>query len=158
FSKTKEKNCILCGVIKDSRSRRISKQFSVNCSDTVLCSYLLEAEEMTIEMDYENSGDSNNLHKQKNTLSKDVKFFYIKPSNDDLPLRIEYLASEEQMVDRLAFTVYSLCSISPSFAYPAVLIEADMRAALDQKEILAIQNSLFSIDRKPLRRNSRPFR
>ena len=62
-------------------------------------------------------------------------------------------------VDAAASLLFSLSAISENFAYPAVLIEADMCAALDPREIEPLENSLHSLAGiRPLRRNQRPFR
>ncbi|VVC04216.1 NurA domain protein [Candidatus Bilamarchaeum dharawalense] len=136
------KKCSLIGVIKDSRSRKMAKEFGLNCSDSVFCNFLLKEFERTNTMSYsENSG---------------IDVFYIKPSKNDLPLRIE---TTSQASDFVASIISSLSSFSESFAYPAVLIEADMCAALDPKELEPIEFFLNQLSgMKPLRRNSRPFR
>ena len=142
YGQCAEKNCILIGVIKDSRSRKLAVDLGLPCSDTILCNFLLDESEMTEAMSYSESNDK-------------IKFFYIKPSKD-LPLRIETTSTNIEYVSSL---VNSLSAISENFAYPAVLIEADMCAALDPKEIESVEASLLSLSgMKPLRRNSRPFR
>jgi hypothetical protein len=139
--------CILIGVIKDSRSKKFANDCGANCSDTVFCNFLLEESERTGTMPYSESEKS---------ISKSVSVFYIKPSKHDLPLRIETTHPD---IEQVASVVHSLSSISESFAYPAVLIEADMCAALDPKEMEMVEASLVSLSgMKPLRRNSRPFR
>ncbi len=138
---------LLCGVIKDSRAKRLSK----DCTDSVLCNYLLEECERTIEMEYFESKTPN----KEVSLAENIKVFYIKPSKNDLPLRIEVLGDTEQA----AQLICSLSAISEHFAYPAILVEADMCAALDPAELQQIENSLQSkAGIRPLRRNLRPFR
>ncbi len=138
-------NCQLCGIIKDSRSKRLSKTFGINCSDSILCNYLLSKGERTNFFVYGKNEIKN---------SEKIKFFYIKPSEEDIPLRVEFLDqnNSEQIIPSL---IYSLSAISSSFAYPAILIEADLCAALDEKEAEKIRSFLPS---KALRRDSRPFR
>jgi hypothetical protein len=154
FSLSKEKGCMLCGVIKDSRARKLSDDLGVSCSDTLLCGYLLAEGERTIAMPYhsEKKGVGKELHQ----LGEKVSVFYLKPSEHDLPLRIEAFDCD---IDKVASIIRSLSAISENFAYPAVLIEADMCAALDPKEMESIQSSLLNLSGlRPLRRNSRPFR
>ncbi len=152
----------LCGVVKDSRSRKLASSLGFDCSDTVLCSHLLDAGERTSVFPY-----FDEKQKEPEGFWEKLKAFYIKPSEHDLPLRIEFLQSqsgagtektEETEESSLASLILSLSSISESFAYPAILVEADMRAAMDPKEIERIQDSLRSLGIAPLRRNSRPFR
>ncbi|MBU0532961.1 DNA double-strand break repair nuclease NurA [Candidatus Micrarchaeota archaeon] len=139
---------ILCGVIKDSRSKKLTKDLDLNCSDTLFCNYFLEAGERTNELQYSDAKPSKDLAK----LYDQVKVFYLKASANDLPLRIETISD----VDKAASSVHSLSSISDRFAYPAVLIEADMCAAFDRKDAESLETALSNLN--PLRRNSRPFR
>ncbi len=148
YEKLYSSKCLFAGVIKDSRAQR----FSEKCSDSVLCDYLLKSGERTIEMDYFDPGSPK---KDLSSLGSKIKFFYIKPSKFDIPLRIEVLGD----VDEAAKIVYALSAISDHFAYPAILIEADMCAALDPVEIESIEATLHSkAGLSPLRRNFRPFR
>jgi NurA domain len=153
FSLSKEKKCMLCGVIKDSRSRALSESLGLSCPDTLLCGYLLKEGERTRAMPYhpENKGLKELLE-----LGEGVRVFYLKPSDDDLPLRVE---AQDCDADSAASIICSLSQISDNFAYPAILIEADMCAALDPKEMEPIRSSLISMSGlKPMRRSSRPFR
>ncbi len=140
-------------MIKDSRSRKLSKEVGAGCSDSLLCSYLLDGGERTGEMKYFEDKSPN---KELAALGEGIRVFYLKPSKSDLPLRIEVLDSD---VSRAASVICALSSISESFAYPAVLIEADMCAALEPAELESIEASLQTLSgMRPLRRNSRPFR
>jgi len=153
YSACVERGCMLCGVVKDSRSRKLSKELGAACSDTLLCGYLLEEGERTREMGYF-EGKAPNA--EVGALGGRIKVFYLRPSKNDLPLRIELLDSG---VDEAASVICSLSAISENFAYPAVLIEADMCAALDPNELESIEASLARLSGlRPLRRNSRPFR
>lgn len=155
-----EKNCQLVGVIKDSRSRRLVTCFDdkIAASDSLFVDYLLHAGERTCSFQYSD---------KKQPILKDLaqysdRFYacYIKPSNNDIPLRIEYLKSNNS-ADKIASVLHTLSSSSESFAYPAVLIEADLCAVLNPIEIENVKQSLFHLskgDIKPLRRHSRPFR
>jgi len=148
YSTCTKQNTILCGVIKDSRSRKLAKENNLSCSDTILCNYLLHEKERTIEMPYS---------EQNHALAQNIFICYLKPSKHDFPLRIEVLGKEN--VDSAANIVCSLSSISENFAYPTPLVEADLCAALDPKELEPIEDLLHSMcGMRPLRRNSRPFR
>jgi hypothetical protein len=147
-----KRRCMLLGVIKDSRSRKLASSLGFTCPDGVLCGFLLEEGERTSSMPYFEERPNPDLAK----LAERVSVFYMKPSRNDLPLRIE---TTEPDTAKAASLVYSLSAISESFAYPAILVEADMCAALDGKEMESIQSSLISLcGMRPLRRNSRPFR
>ena len=149
YEKLFSADCLVCGVIKDSRARRLS---DLKCSDSVLCSYLLQQGERTKEVDY---FDEKPMNKELAALGKRIKVTYMKPAKDDLPLRVEILGD----VEKASSIVYSLSAISERFAYPAILVEADMCAALDGTEIESIEFSLSRLaGLRPLRRNFRPFR
>jgi hypothetical protein len=149
---TSEKSCLLIGVIKDSRSRKMARDLGFPCSDGTLCGFLLDEGERSGEMPYYEEKPNKDLA----ALAENVSVFYMRPSALDLPLRIECAGAD---VGRAASLVYSLCSVSDSFAYPSILVEADMCAALEGKEMERIEGSLMSLSGlRPLRRDSRPFR
>ncbi len=151
FALSIEKKCILCGVIKDSRSNRVAKSYSIDSSDTVLCNFLLEEGERTADLSY---GESDKQIEN----CQNVRFFYTKPSKNDLPLRIEYLSYDGVTIEAVSSLIHSLSSINDRFGYPPILVEADMCATMDGKEMEYILESLRSSDVSDLRRNSRPFR
>jgi hypothetical protein len=153
FSISREKGCMLCGVIKDSRARKLSAELGLPCSDTLLCGYLLKEGERTKAMPYHSEKKG---PKELLSLGEKVQVFYLKASEHDLPLRIEAFDCD---VGKAASLICSLSSISENFAYPAILVEADMCAALDPKELEPIEDSLARLSGlRQLRRNSRPFR
>jgi hypothetical protein len=148
YVKLYSRDCLFCGVIKDSRARRLSP----DCSDSVLCSYLLSEGERTRELSY---FDKPPPDKDLGIIGADVRVTYLKPSENDIPLRIEILGD----VEKISSYVLGLSAISRHFAYPAALVEADMCAALDPVEIESIERQLHTkAGIMPLRRSSRPFR
>lgn len=76
------------------------------------------------------------------------------------PLRVEFLEGSRKYGGVIGM-VASLSKINRNYAYPAVLIDADLRAAMDPLELERAKRSL-SLFAGPellqLRRNSRPFR
>ncbi|MFN7991725.1 MAG: DNA double-strand break repair nuclease NurA [Candidatus Micrarchaeia archaeon] len=143
--------CVLCGVIKDSRSKKISRDLGFTVSDTLLCEYLLEAGERTTQVPYAEDKPAKDIA----GLAAGVSVFYIKASEHDLPIRVETLGED---IPAVAEAIYALSAISDSYAYPAVLVEADMCAAMDGREMESIESALISSGMRPLRRNARPFR
>ncbi|MEM4272564.1 MAG: hypothetical protein QXH30_03150, partial [Candidatus Bilamarchaeaceae archaeon] len=85
---------------------------------------------------------------------------YSKPVRGDRPIRIEFLNGQRPFGEVAEF-ISALSSINRSYAYPAILIDADLRAALYPEELERAVKSL-SLFAGPsllnLRRNSRPFR
>jgi hypothetical protein len=165
------KGCTLLGVIKDSRSKRfidiISKHAQgeeglAHATDTNFLFFLLEAGERTCTFKYSSAPASHQILKDLGSWSEKILSFYLKPVKDDRPLRVEFLSGQKTF-DEVASLTHSLSRMHKAYAYPAVLIEADLRAALDEDEFERAYGSLFSrLGRSPsllrLRRNSRPFR
>ncbi|MFH1393382.1 MAG: DNA double-strand break repair nuclease NurA [Candidatus Micrarchaeota archaeon] len=160
YAECGKRNCQLVGVIKDTRAKRLVE--SVGCrlgvGDTLLASHLLGEDERTCAMSY--SDHSQPVLKDLQDFSYNVKVFYLRPSKDDLPLRIEFLDCGKS-ADDVASVLCSLSSVSRTFAYPAVLIEADMCAAMNPVDMESVKKQLFALSNgtiRPLRRNCRPFR
>lgn len=162
YTAAKEKNCGLLGIIKDSRSKRfvdIAKTvLDVHSSDSVFLSHLLREGERTFAFRYTSDAKRHPITRDFGGDAENVNAMYIKPVEGDRPLRVEFLGSD---FNGIASLVYSLSKINRTYAYPAILIEADLRAALDPLELeraqkaLAMQSGMGVL---PLRRNSRPFR
>ena len=151
--------CNLIGVIKDTRSRRLVKELGINeenISDSSFANFLLRKGERTCIFPYakEDTPATAELKKFGKVYS-----FYIKPSDFDLPLRIEFVNYNNS--ERIPIIMNSLSTISENYAYPASLIEADLCAAMDPLEMEKIKSELSSLlgsMLRPLRRSSRPFR
>jgi len=152
-------NCNLIGVIKDARSRRLVNELKImdeNISDSYFTNFLLKKGERTNIFPYakEETPAVSELKKYG-----EVFCFYIKPSDIDLPLRVEFVKDNNE--ERIPEIINSLSAISESYAYPAPLIEADLCAAMDPNEMEKVKSELASLlgtSFRPLRRNSRPFR
>ncbi len=161
YSLSQSKNVAIAGMIKDSRGKRfmeiINGVVDENCSDSVFLHYLLNEGERTFVFNYR---EENTIIKDLFPWGRKVNIFYLKPSKNDRPLRIEFLPSKYSFSE-FASILYTLSSISSTYAYPAILIEADMRAALNPEEMERAEK-MFSFysggSILPLRRNSRPFR
>lgn len=156
----KEKNCLLAGVVEDSRSSTfcnfiekeiLSKDNSKEASrftdsirrskDTNLLYYLLEKGEATVEV----------------TCEEGVKCIYMKTAEFDRPIRVEYAGDNE----KLAQIIFTLSCESRTYGLPNVLIEADQRAKLSESDSIYYMNHIASRlgihDLFFLRRESRPF-
>ncbi|MBI4406468.1 DNA double-strand break repair nuclease NurA [Candidatus Micrarchaeota archaeon] len=138
----------LVGIVKDSRSQKLCNalktEFGVSLppSDEFVADCLLDNNQRTKCFSVSDPDSS-------------VHCFYMKAGA--LPFRVEFVSrSPEETASRIAG---SLAPLSSRFGYPAVLIEADMRAALTPGEIGAVFDSLESRARSfLLRKDSRPFR
>ncbi len=152
-------NCNLIGVIKDTRSRRLVSELGIKeeaVSDSYFTNFLLRKSERTRIFPYakEDTPATKELKK-----FGEVYCFYIKPSDSDLPLRIEFVKDGNE--NKVPEIINSLSSISENYAYPAALIEADLCAAMDPVEMEKVKRELSALlgtSFRPLRRSSRPFR
>jgi hypothetical protein len=166
---------MLAGTSEDSRSRNfcnvISKQLLSgkpeakildSANDTTFLHYLLKKGERTTHFSYSASGDMPGLSDLGEWRSK-VYGMYIKPVEFDRPIRIDFLASNAQLqADKISAIVNAISCQNRTYAYPSVLIEADARAKLSEKDLgvfykalrekLGMDPSLFE-----LRRETRPI-
>jgi hypothetical protein len=164
YQKCESARCQLVGVIKDSRGKRLAQcladKLIVDVPDTTLADSLLSEGERTCVVSYCSRTEKHPVLGSLGDFAHRFRLFYIKPSDQDLPLRIEFLNSGKG-IDGISSLVNTLCGISKSFAYPAALIEADMCAALEPIEMDKVKRSLSVLTGgivKPLRRAVRPFR
>lgn len=132
----------------------------LNISDTFFANFLLKEKERTAIFPYASENKKTPVMKDLGDFSSSVFLFYLKPSDYDLPLRLEFFDCGKSF-DEMSSILLSLCSLSANFAYPAVLIEADLCAAMDPLEMDKVKKELFLLSNgslQELRRNSRPFR
>jgi len=164
YSLSEKKNCLLLGVIKDSRGRRFMEELKSviehKSADTVFLNYLLREKERTTTIKYSTDSKKHIILNDLEEWGEKINLFYLKSVKNDRPMRVEFLSTTHSYKE-IASLVYSLSKINDSYAYPAILIEADLRAMIDEKEMERMQKTLqmLSFDGvQPLRRNSRPFR
>lgn len=164
YSYCVEGGIVLAGVIKDSRSRRFVEMLppgsAERSSDTVFLNHLLQEGERTFAFRYSDSPQKNHVLRELGKWGERICALYAKPVAGDRPVRIEFLDGQAGYSE-VADAVSSLCAINRFYAYPAVLIDADLRAMMDPAELERAKKSL-SLFAGPqlldLRRNSRPFR
>ncbi|PIZ96084.1 hypothetical protein COX84_04045 [Candidatus Micrarchaeota archaeon CG_4_10_14_0_2_um_filter_49_7] len=167
---TAEKSGImLIGVIKDTRARRFmdlmmrkfgSSRVISYTNDVSMLNHILRENERTCSLHY-SSGTKPSVMKDLGEWADKLGIMYLRASAMDTPIRLEHLSS--QSPSKVAEVVLALSKINETYAYPAVLIEADLRALLDMGEVEHTIRSLYfnagvqdiNLD---LRRNSRPFR
>lgn len=159
YSKYKEK---IVGVIKDSRSKRFIEHYNekynfeieTNLTDSSLLDIVLEKGEITKEISYAKDAKTNQILKDLLPYSEQIKVAYIKAGKYDRPIRVEYFAPKNG-------ELMSLCGINDKYTYPAILIDVDLRALMDVKDVDRILKEIELspyVDNKLLRRNVRPFR
>ncbi len=191
FAACLENNCVLAGVVKDSNSRHFLKTVSTwdsvqekkladaisKTNDSAFLHLLLNEGERTAAFAF--SENENPRLRDFGNIGATVCGMYLKPAKYDRPLRVDFLLpaaaagidagdggkemGENAFVKRLAEVLNFLSLGHRAYAYPAVLVEADLRAALDPKELdFASREVLAKVGRSApfmqLRRNTRPFR
>ena len=179
FRLCESQGVMLAGIIKDSRGKHflslVEKEMALppgeadlltKTNDTAFLFSLLQEKERTLAFQYATFSDHPILKDFKGFAEK-VCSFYLKPVKYDRPLRVDFLLPKNQeigaYVQTLSSLVYSLSKHNRQYAYPAVLIEADLRAAMDPQELDRVYDTYFaqagmSASTFKLRRNSRPFR
>jgi len=173
--KTAEKNsCTLVACVEDSRGTRLQEMFSTNNSeknvsyDVTLLNYLLKEGQRSFAFPYaQNPKEHPVLNDFSSEYADRLYAFYLRASNYDLPLRVEFLSNAKHKseladeISRIADVVYALSSGHREYTYPTVLMEADLHAKLKQEEINAVMDKIYcklqANFNTLLRRNRRPF-
>jgi len=181
FETAREKDCRLIACVEDSRGNRFSSilqdhilkneaiseaAYLSGCFDAVLLDYFLETGERSMVFKYSSSTKEHPILADFSEKWRDSIFAcYLKPAVLDRPLRIEFLHSPEKELseetDEVASIAFSLSSLHREYAFPSVLIEADLHARLKPEEIEIVYNKIMDkLGKKmrlKLRRDSRPF-
>lgn len=178
YSACAKNQCTLAGVIKDSRGKKAvellrngvsgaTAQALEKTTDSVLLQYLLEEGERSFSFQYSES-EEHSVLRDFGERARALHCLYIKPAQWDRPLRVDYLClapagGEEAFADDVAQKVFALSALNRAYAHPAALIEADLRAAVDPREVEGAVRQLAAktIGASAflaLRRDSRPFR
>lgn len=177
-----QNHCELVGCVEDSRGNRFRSILAENVlpffrkesdalfsvSDSVLLNYVLRLHERTFAFPYTKKVSEHPILTDLDPWGNRVFACYLKPSAMDRPLRIEFLHDPSQggpalrsHADRVGSVVMGLAGLHREYAYPSVLIEADLRSRLTPEEIdlvfNKIRDKLGHSVAMPLRRNSRPF-
>lgn len=178
FETAEANGCFLLGCVEDSRGKRFvdilendvmpSNGGSVlldNVFDSFLLDYFLNAGERTFCFPYTKNPQKHPVLKDFNAKwSERIFSFYLKPVALDRPLRVEFVCPKEKAVETakdISSVVFSLSKNHREYAYPSILIEADLRARLHPEEIDTIYNRILDKVSKKinlrLRRENRPF-
>ena len=176
-----EKNsCKLVACVEDSRGSRfrgilqeevLQKENLVepakldNLFDSSLLDYMLNIKERTAAFHYTKDINKHPILMDYNEKwSKSIYGFYIKPSLYDRPLRVEFIYRGNSLTEysaEIAAITLALSSLHREYAYPSILIEADMHARLKPEEIDVvfdkIMDKLGKNIKLKMRRDNRPF-
>ncbi|HZX19706.1 MAG TPA: DNA double-strand break repair nuclease NurA [archaeon] len=179
YELAEKNNCTLIATVEDSRGSRFRQivQEQILSKDSILepeklegmfdsafLDYFLGVNERSCVFNYtKNIKQHPVLQDFSPEWSENIFGLYIKPTEYDRPLRVEFIAkgNVSEKADEIASVAFALSSLHREYAYPSVLIEADMRAKLKPDEIEIVYNKIMdklgnSIKLK-MRRDNRPF-
>lgn len=175
YHTAEKNNCVLIGAIEDSRSTRLTELLHEQqmitmeknevLSDVSLLDKALNAGERSIVFSLAEKKEKHAiLNDFPSNWAAQLHACYIKPSQWDYPLRIEFLSPSEKTVEaanRASSIAFAQSAVHKDYAFPSVLIEADLRAGLKQEEVELVSDKILSkLGRHTLRlkrRDRRPF-
>ena len=181
FYKALEKGTILAGVIEDSRGTRFCdvinqvimakiqeaadiKLLLNRTKDTNLLTYALKLNERSLIFRYSTFPEQHPVLKEfGGKIANSIFSFYIKTAEFDRPIRVDFLAQRDfiKTANTISSILLALTGHS-SYGIPSVLIEADQRAKLSEKDLelfyLDLINKAGNLPGMfTLRREQRPF-
>ncbi len=180
YEAAERKGCELIACVEDSRGSRfrqilqeqllanqsgLSEQLN-NCYDAILLDYLLKPGERSLAFSYTTKiSEHPILMDFDEKWSNSIRAFYIKPVAFDRPLRVEFLHANGESISghasEVASIVFAQSCMHREYAYPTILMEADMHARLTPQEIEIVYdkilNKLGKAFKLRLRRDYRPF-
>ncbi|TAL46900.1 hypothetical protein EPN87_04080 [archaeon] len=172
FDTVKAKKTILAGVIEDSRGTRFCEVISKlelgmlpqtklilqKTKDSNLLTYALQHGDRTMTFTY--SSDANHPILREFP-GETIMTFYLKTSEFDRPVRIDFLADKGLVADKIASVLLAL-STHAGYGMPSIIVEADQRAKLSEHDLemfyMDILNRVGNLSgMMEQRRNNRPF-
>lgn len=181
YSAVKHSNTILAGVIEDSRGTRFCEvvnqkilqgihnietiKILLNTArDSSLLSYVLNQAERSFVFKYSTNPENHPVLKEFGGQTANQVFsFYVKTVEFDRPVRVDFLADKGicPIANKISSVLLALVGHS-SYGIPSVIIEADQRAKLSEKDLEIFYLDLINkVGNLPglfdLRREQRPF-
>lgn len=177
FEAAKENNTILAGVIEDSRGTRFCEilnekffskiptdaKFLLNkTKDTNLLTYALNLQERTFVFKYSLEPHKHPILREFGPVGEQIFTFYLKTAEFDRPIRVDFLGNRGIGIVNKLSSILLVTSGHASYGIPSVLIEADQRAKLGEKDLELFYIGLINkAGHLPglmnLRRKRRPF-
>ncbi|MCR4369049.1 MAG: DNA double-strand break repair nuclease NurA [archaeon] len=170
-------SCTLVSTVEDSRGSRFVSMLResilkndpmgdelANVYDSSFLDYFLSVGERSCAFTYtKNIRQHPVLQDFSQEWSNSIYALYMKPTAYDRPLRVEFIAQGDvsAAANEVARVAMSLSSLHREYAYPSILIEADLHAKLRPDEIEIVYNKIMdklgnSVKLK-MRRDNRPF-
>jgi len=177
FEEARKQDVLLGGVIEDSRGTGFceilaDQEFIVpdqrdvlqRSQDTNVLNYVLEQGERTPVMEYATEYEKHPTLNDIGDLGEEIYNFYMKSVQDGRPVRIDFLNNGDvsRTADRISSHILPLCGFSSTYGIPSVIVEADSRAKLSQRDLEVFESRLRSrvgpmSGVEGLRRDNRPF-
>lgn len=172
YAAAEKNNCTLIATVEDSRGKRFvellsgvsGKEQLAGILDSSLLEYFLGVGERTCAFTYTKDIEKHPVLQDFNSKwARSIYGLYIKPSALDRPLRCEFICHGglREKAGEVASVAFALSSLHREYAYPSVLIEADLRAKLRNDEIEIVYNRIMdklgAAARLRMRRENRPF-
>jgi hypothetical protein len=177
YNISKEKKVFLVGCIEDSRADRffqilknnyLKDKVNFDLSDSFLVFSLLSKNQRTCVFKYTQDLKEHPILKDfPKEIVDNLYVCYVKLSEDDYPLRLEFIYFKEfglslkDYTDFIVSNIASISSFNKRYIYPSPLIEADMQSRLKMQEIdIIVKNVLEKTKKLGLRlprRESRAF-
>lgn len=178
YDLSKEKKVFLAGCIEDSRANRFFSilkneifndvSFNFELFDSFVVFSLLEKNQRTGVFRYSKDPKSHPvLCDFPEEIRENLYCCYLKLSDNDYPLRVEFIYFKEfglslkEYTDKLVTMISNISFFNPKYTYPSVLVEADMRSRLTIQEVDLITNKILEKTRnygfRFPRRESRVF-
>ena len=178
YKEAREKKIFLAGAIEDCRANRFfsilkdeifnDQSLDFDLFDAFVVFSLLEKNQRTGVFKYSKDSKS---HPILSDFPEDIRdnlyCCYLKLSDNDYPLRLEFVYYKEvdlslkEYTDKLVKMICEISAFNPKYTYPSVLIEADIRSRLTVQEIDIITNKILEKTRsygfRLPRRESRVF-
>jgi len=164
YSISKKNKTFLVGCIEDSRGDRFFNFLKNNffkdgidfsLSDSFLVFSLLSKNQRTCVFKYSDSLNEHPVLKDFNSdIYNNLYVCYLKLSEDDFPLRIEFIYFKEfglslkEYTDFIVSNIASVSSFNKRYVYPAPLIDADLQSRLKLQEIELIVQSILEKTKK----------
>jgi len=152
-------NILINQVVKDESDKEVLSM----TNDTTFLSSFLNIFERTVHFPYSDSKDLPVLADLGEWRDK-IYALYLKSADFDRPLRLDFLAKQNPQInaDKISSIIHAISCQNRMYAYPSVLIEADARAKLSEKDMDVFKKALFDkLGNDPtifeLRREQRPI-
>jgi hypothetical protein len=166
FEISKNKKILLAAIAKESKSKAFLSFISKNnilskpingINDIVFLDFFLDEKERSAILSYAQSSSKNPILEDFKEFSNKIFLFYLKPSKNSYPFKIEFLENED--FNSLPSYLLSMCSISSKYSYPPVLIAADLCARIKEDSLTNILDYIEkNFSSRAYKTNFKPFK